>query len=353
MNKEQYFITFADCKVTKGAQRASIVDLSRSKIYLVSNELADLLEQLAKEPFDHIVSQLDKDETEAFIDVIQYLEQNELGFFTSEPEQFPVLPDQFDYPALISNCMIDIEDHDHDFDIILPQLVELGCYDLQLRIFSIKTDEEVERMMAKINSNAIKSVELFLHHETSITKKFLRELTEKYFKIRTIYVHSAPKDEAYIIYPERYRNNMGNIIFLKQEIKDESHCGFISPKYFTYDNAFFYNESKKVNNCLSRKLGIDKKGKVKNCPALAESFGQYDDKPLREIAITDSFQAKWNITKDQIDTCNSCEFRYVCTDCRAYTEGNQSLGKPIKCGYDPKTLSWSNKKQEELLVQKL
>ena len=37
-----------------------------------------------------------------------------------------------------------------------------------------------------------------------------------------------------------------------------------------------------------------------------------------------------------------CEFRYICTDCRAYVEDPEDiLSKPLKCGYNPYTGEWS------------
>jgi len=48
-----------------------------------------------------------------------------------------------------------------------------------------------------------------------------------------------------------------------------------------------------------------------------------------------------NITKDQINICKDCEYRYFCTDCRAYKEDpDDNFSKPLKCGYDPYQGQW-------------
>lgn len=53
------------------------------------------------------------------------------------------------------------------------------------------------------------------------------------------------------------------------------------------------------------------------------------------------FKKYWYIHKDQIEVCKDCEFRYICTDCRAYLEDPDNLySKPLKCGYDPYTCEW-------------
>jgi hypothetical protein len=45
--------------------------------------------------------------------------------------------------------------------------------------------------------------------------------------------------------------------------------------------------------------------------------------------------------KDQIEVCKDCEFRYICTGCRAYLEDPEDIhSKPLKCGYNPYTCEW-------------
>jgi radical SAM protein with 4Fe4S-binding SPASM domain len=53
------------------------------------------------------------------------------------------------------------------------------------------------------------------------------------------------------------------------------------------------------------------------------------------------FQRFWRISKDHMEICRQCEFRYVCTDCRAYLESDVSRGKPARCSYDPSTGRWA------------
>lgn len=61
------------------------------------------------------------------------------------------------------------------------------------------------------------------------------------------------------------------------------------------------------------------------------------------IAESASFQEARALHKDRIDVCRSCELRYACSDCRAYLERPEdSLSKPLKCGYDPETGIWSD-----------
>jgi len=62
---------------------------------------------------------------------------------------------------------------------------------------------------------------------------------------------------------------------------------------------------------------------------------------IKSFLKKNNFKKYWNITKDQIETCKDCEFRYVCTDCRAYLKNPSSMfSKPLKCGYNPYKGIW-------------
>lgn len=44
------------------------------------------------------------------------------------------------------------------------------------------------------------------------------------------------------------------------------------------------------------------------------------------------------LTKDKIKICKKCEYRYLCSECRAmYSDKKSNLkSKPFTCSYDPK-----------------
>jgi len=74
---------------------------------------------------------------------------------------------------------------------------------------------------------------------------------------------------------------------------------------------------------------------------MAQSFGNIKDTTLQEALDHPEFKKYWNVTKDQVAVCKDCEFRYICTDCRAYIENPEDMySKPLKCGYNPYTCEW-------------
>ena len=75
---------------------------------------------------------------------------------------------------------------------------------------------------------------------------------------------------------------------------------------------------------------------------MSDSFGNIRNTTLAEAIEILGFKKYWNITKDSITKCKDCEFRYICTDCRAYiTVPEDMYSDPLKCGYDPYTCKWA------------
>ncbi|MEG1485622.1 MAG: SPASM domain-containing protein, partial [Bacteroidales bacterium] len=126
----------------------------------------------------------------------------------------------------------------------------------------------------------------------------------------------------------------------KQMSLDPTNCGNCSKEYFS-TNLNMYLESQFYNNCLNSKISISTKGSIKNCPSMQHEYGNiYSDDLLQVLKNTD-LQSFWTITKDNVEICKDCEFRYVCLDCRAIiNDTNNKFSKPKNCSYNPYTCSW-------------
>jgi SPASM domain peptide maturase of grasp-with-spasm system len=269
---------------------------------------------------------------------IHFLEEKECIFFTNTPERFPPLNLEWDYPHRVSNAIIDC-DKESDFDIIdiLSQLDNLNCKSIQIRFFCKKDKEEIYYLLdyLKKSQSIIQSVEIYLKESQWTTKGEIEKLLSKYPRIIKLCIYSAKEKEII---------SLGNkhIIFTDEKISNETHCGVISMNYFSI-NMKTFSESKNFNSCLNRKISVDKRGNIKNCPSMTKNYGNVKSTTLDETINNSDFKKVWNITKDQIDVCKNCEFRYVCTDCRAYIENpNDKYSKPLKCGYNPNTCEWDD-----------
>lgn len=95
-----------------------------------------------------------------------------------------------------------------------------------------------------------------------------------------------------------------------------------------------------INSCLNKKIAIDKSGFIKNCPSSRKIYGHITETKLIDV-IDEQFSSVWKINKDQIKECKDCEFRYICTDCRAYLKDSCDIySKPEKCKYNPYEGIW-------------
>jgi SPASM domain peptide maturase of grasp-with-spasm system len=131
------------------------------------------------------------------------------------------------------------------------------------------------------------------------------------------------------------------IRMVTQQVSSEMHCGVISLNSLNAPSVANFFETKLFNGCLNKKVSIDSSGEIKNCPSMARSFGNTRDTSLARAVHSPGFSDKGKITKDQVKTCRDCEFRYVCSDCRAFVEDPADpYSKPLKCGYDPYTCEW-------------
>lgn len=127
------------------------------------------------------------------------------------------------------------------------------------------------------------------------------------------------------------------------------NCGGINLRtlYNSLDSFENHLEQLTHNGCLNKKISIDANGEIKNCPQMQQSYGNIISTKLSDILSNKDFLSKWGISKDLINTCKDCEFRYNCSDCRAYTEAesdSEHFSKPLKCGYDPYKAEWINTK---------
>ena len=74
---------------------------------------------------------------------------------------------------------------------------------------------------------------------------------------------------------------------------------------------------------------------------MSVSYGHIKTSSLKNVLAQTDFSKYWKIKKDDVLVCKDCEFRYICTDCRAFINNpNNLISKPSKCKYDPYSAKW-------------
>lgn len=342
MSKNKTIKVFTSCIPVKGANRSIICDLQRTNFKLIPNDLFEIIELCNGKTLIEIKS-IYKNKFDAIIEeYFEFLFANEYVFFTDNPELFPQMSMDWFEPFGINNAIIDYEDN-FKFESLLFQLDFLKCKSIEIRFFNSTKLQLIEQILIYLNElNSISFYVGFLFpysEETQINK--LKSLILNFPRV-SYFVITNSNENNFI---EPLRQNMGYIYYTKEEILSSSHCGKINSKDWSINTRLF-TESQHHNTCLNRKISIDKDGNIKNCPSMPQSFGNIKDTTLEEALNHPDFKKYWNVNKDMIAVCKDCEFRHICTDCRAYTErthfdGEIDLSKPLKCGYNPYTNEWA------------
>lgn len=333
----KYFNLFSNILITKGARRILISDLQRNLSEVYPLELYNIIEELEIYSIEDILSQYDDESKEIFLKYLDILIEKEYGFITENDwdKSFPSLSYEYHNSSLISDLFIELNDISI-LDKLKGSVENLGIKYLVIHSKNHFTIEDFIRIDQTFAGSVLTGIEIFTPYHHIVDKDFIQELNKKTLRVYNLAFYSCKKA------PFRVKDEFRFIVsFIKENINISS-CGKVDLKYFN-TNLTKVLEAINHNSCLHKKIGIDIDGNIKNCPLMQESFGNIHNTSLENVLRKTGLKKYWNITKDKIEICKDCEFRYICTDCRAYKENpHDDYSKPLKCGYDPYTGEWED-----------
>jgi SPASM domain peptide maturase of grasp-with-spasm system len=336
-NESKYFKLFGNCVPVSGANRSIICDLYRNDYCYVPNEFIEFY-SLGDSLFQNKIS-MGEELFQTYYEYVEYLISKDLGFITDTPDEFPSIDFSWDYPSHITNAIIDLSEdingNIYGYENFINGISYLNCHSLVIRVFNIISENSIIKLLKITQDSRIKSIELFLP-SIIFNEVGLENIIIDNKKIVKVVLFGA-KDNS----TSEVRNV--SVFKLKGKLISENSCGIINRSYFNSTIEHF-TEALNFNTCLNRKISVDSKGLIKNCPASMENYGSiFDEFSLINILEGTNIKETWNISKDQIEVCKDCEFRYICMDCRTFIENNDNiLSKPLKCGYNPYTSIWNN-----------
>lgn len=338
---KKYYKLHTNCIPVKGKKRNIICDVYRGNFRFIPNALYYILTKYKEHTVESIKFDFNHEHDIIIDEYFDFLEQNEFIFYCDKKELklFPKLNSDFETPNTISNCILDIsKESRHDLPKIYRELIKLNCNHIQLRFFENNDLIDINKKLKQTEKFNFSAIHLIIPYKEKINKEWIWRIY-KSLPISQIDFYGVPTDiiknlkKESIVYP---------FYFYSKKIIPTLNCGVINSNNFNI-NIDSFIESKKHNSCLNKKLGIDSDGNIKNCPSFSSNYGNVKHTKLIDVVNTANFQKYWNITKDQIFQCKNCEFRYICTDCRAYLENpNDIYSKPLKCGYNPSESKWEN-----------
>jgi radical SAM protein with 4Fe4S-binding SPASM domain len=108
-------------------------------------------------------------------------------------------------------------------------------------------------------------------------------------------------------------------------------------------NQFMFFYSRKYNSCWGHSIAVDANGDIKPCLWSHEVLGNITVDNIKKMILQKKFKEYWELNKDNIETCQYCEYRYACPDCRvsAIKAAGSLHVRPPHCKYNPDTGEWN------------
>ena len=336
----RYFNLYSSILITKGANRILVSDLQRNNSELQSLELSEIIDEFKTNSIEEVFAFYDDESKEIAQEYLDFLLEREYGFISVgdwDGNFAPLSLEYVDY-SNISNLFMERN------ELAIPTNLIQSIDNLQISHLVIYCKgkpslQDFLKLEKDFENSTIESIEIFAPYHTEIDEAFIQYLSQNASRIYNLVFYDCTKEPFKVEDVFKF-----DLLFVSQNLQINS-CGKVDLKYFN-TNIKKVLEAINHNSCLNKKIGIDAEGNIKNCPAMHQSFGSITSTTLEEAILHQDFKKYWNLTKDDIAICKDCEFRNVCTDCRAFTEQTHinkeglDVSKPLKCGYDPYTNQW-------------
>ncbi|MFY8097851.1 MAG: grasp-with-spasm system SPASM domain peptide maturase [Flavobacterium sp.] len=335
---EKYIVFYENCVLTKGHNRCLVSDIQKNESELMPIEFYDFVSFLKnKTSIKDLIIYYGEENKKHIKEYLNFIIEKEWGFYANRQEfdLFSKMEFKFNHISKITNAVIQIEKLNiKELQKIIFELEKLSCKDLVIIFQNDIKLKEINKLNIFFQKTRFKSLELYIKYNDNLEDLKINILT------RVVLYNSTFNK----VIPFN-KNNFFDVIYTTKNLQTFKFCGVINLEYFNTNDSKVL-ESINHNSCLHKKISIDKEGNIKNCPAMPQSFGNIKDTTLEEALNHPDFKKYWNVTKDMIQVCKDCEFRHICTDCRAYTERTHfeediDLSKPLKCGYNPYTNEWA------------
>lgn len=246
-----------------------------------------------------------------------------------------------------------------EFYEILKFAYEQGIERIDVFTNATLIDENSITLLKKTNAKI--RVSIYGHnaeiHEKITNQKGSFEKTKN--ALRLLKENNIPTTVAVIIMKEneKYIESLGHIYsgydVIRQSCVNDSREHSITqyetlksrystkPEFYTNKTTFLMNQF--YNSCWNGKIAITSTGNILPCIfARNQILGNIKTNALAELK--NEIIKSWEITKDDIEICKDCEFRYCCHDCRPLAEainGNVKSKYP-RCCYNPYKGEWED-----------
>lgn len=326
-----YFKIFNSCKTVNGHFKSLLLDLDNNSYFPLHPIIGNyLIQNRGIIPMEEVQDL----ETQKYIDQLKDLN---LGFYTSNPESFCHTMNEKE----LDENILDVTIHYNNVEIsraLFSWLSNSSCKGINLIVASnIEPGQITIFLQECMRMIDLQFIMILIEDSNSLSFEILKSWINSFPLIGMILVHKNKKSKLTI-----EDNGLAELpcYFINEEVKFNSIKAVDQNRFVI--NKTFFNMSRNKNNYHFGHLYIDCNGTIYNDEYNLNIFGNIFKDKAKDIIEKPGFKKYWDITKDKIHVCKDCEFRYICTDCRAYVEDPDDIySKPLKCGYNPYTGEWS------------
>jgi radical SAM protein with 4Fe4S-binding SPASM domain len=247
------------------------------------------------------------------------------------------------YKNILVNTNAILMDH-----TIIDFIKNIGII-LRVQVYSHLS--KITDSITKVNGahdKIIKALELIVRanipYEITIVKE---KKYRNYFNACLAYynTHYTPKRvNISLIYPNRVswhaaNHDKWNKQFFITNIRDLLAMNF--------DKTIFFNRVQ-GNECWEETLFVAENGDVMPCHYFRKiKITNIREKSIAKIIRDRDLDLYWDLSRDNIEVCKDCEFRYLCFNCRPLeilykNNSNYLFSKNRYCNYNPYKGIWQN-----------
>lgn len=330
----KYFSLLPSTIITKGKNKACFIDTEKSRFFTTPLYLSSIFNGKKTFNKEKLINSLPEKLASKIQEFLCFLSSEGFGVTSTHKIKFKYYDHlNIDIPFLLKDIIVDA---DSEASCITKlNAINITPKHMQIRLFFNPTKNNLKKIIEFCVEKGFINIEIILNHIPKFNN--YEALLHKNNIIARIVVMNHSENTVKL---------KSRLITVKEKLKSIKQDGLVSKKLFM-PNIFTVKLNQNYNGYLFKKLSIDLNGDIRNCPSMPESYGNIKDTTLEEAIGKLGFKKYWNITKDDIEVCRDCEFRYICIDCRAYTERTTfneeglDLSKPLKCGYNPYTNEWA------------
>lgn len=298
--KKTYFKLFANCIPTIGKDETYIIDYHSISYIEIDNYIYNLITNKTQ----HLSIEDIKNDIELgddAIKILNFLVDNNYGFYVDDVNQYPNIIPNFSSPEVINNAVIEIENMEiYDISRLISQLNDLFCGKLEIWVKNRISLENLVNLIAEFEESFLRTIQIIINFNN------LSDLDIRFLENSNI-IEKVHKLEI-IIFNSEIEKVLENRYFIKEDL---SNINYLSPyNNLIHINLNFYLESINHNVFLNKKVCIDGIGNIKNFLSFEKSFGNVNKDLLADVVNTSDFQKLWFVNNDKIIQIKNSPFRY-------------------------------------------